>query len=152
MKKKVYILAFLFFLLDRVSKIFVLNLDKFPIKIINNFFYIEKEINKGAAFSILNGFIILFIIIAIFSLFYIHKYVFIEIKNKLDIVFVSLLIGGILGNLFDRIVYKGVIDFLSFKFGNYIFPVFNLADVFICIGIVFLIIKIFKGDKNGSKN
>ena len=63
-----------------------------------------------------------------------------------------MLIGGIIGNLFDRIVYGKVIDFLSFKFGTYSFPVFNLADTFICIGIFLLIVDFLRGDLNGNKS
>ena len=64
----------------------------------------------------------------------------------------SLLIGGIVGNLFDRIFYKEVIDFLSFNIFGYMFPVFNLADTFICIGIFIIIIKLLKGEKNENSS
>ena len=49
--------------------------------------------------------------------------------------------GGIFGNLIDRIIHHGVIDYLSFEFFNYQFPVFNFADTTISLGIIFLLIK-----------
>ena len=60
----------------------------------------------------------------------------------------SLMIGGILGNLFDRCFNGYVIDFLSFKFGSYYFPIFNFADVFIVVGGIILIINILMEDKH----
>ena len=151
MKKRFYVYTFLFFLLDQISKLFILNLDKeFPIKVINNFFYIDKAKNTRAAFSILGGYSLVFIIIGIVAIFYINKYFIKDINKTIGFLGISLLVGGILGNLCDRIARGYVIDFLSFKFGNYYFPTFNLADTFICIGVLFVIIDFIRGDKNGN--
>lgn len=98
-----------------------------------------------------SGFTILLILIGLFVLFYIHKYLLKEVTTKLEIVGYSFIIGGIIGNLFDRIVYGEVIDFLSFKIFNYYFPIFNLADTFICIGIFLIIISFLKKDKKIKK-
>ena len=59
--------------------------------------------------------------------------------------------GGILGNLFDRLFYKEVIDYLSFNFFGYSFPVFNLADIGITVGAVLLIITLLLEEKNIKK-
>ena len=149
MKKKVYIISFI---IDLLSKILVLGIDKTPITIINNFFYINKIFNTGAAFSLFTGNNFILIIIAIAVLIYIDRKVIDDIKSKISVISISMLIGGIIGNLFDRIVYGKVIDFLSFKFGTYSFPVFNLADTFICIGIFLLIVDFLRGDLNGNKS
>ena len=85
-------------------------------------------------------------------LIYIDRNLLKDVKTKLDIISYSLLIGGIVGNLFDRIFYKEVIDFLSFNIFGYMFPVFNLADTFICIGIFIIIIKLLKGEKNENSS
>lgn len=154
MKKKIYVLSLIFFLIDFLSKILILKYENnLPITLINNFFYIDKVTNEGAAFSILNGHTIIFIVIAIVMLIYIDRYLLKDAKTKLDIISYSMLIGGIIGNLFDRIFYKEVIDFLSFNIFGYMFPVFNLADTFICIGIFIIIIKLLVGgkDENSSK-
>lgn len=149
MKRKIYIISFIFFIVDLVSKIIVTNLKiSMPIKIIKNFFYIDLVSNTGAAFSLLPGRTILLIIISILMLIYINKEIIKEIKDSISIVGCSMLTGGIIGNLYDRIFYGHVIDFLSFKFGSYYFPIFNLADTFICIGIFILIIKFIRGDLN----
>lgn len=149
MKKKVYILAFVFFLIDLISKLVVLSISiSMPLRVINKFFYIDRVTNTGAAFSILSGNSILFILIAIAVLIYIDKYVIPDVKHYFSI---SLVIGGIAGNLFDRVVYGKVIDFLSFRFGSYSFPIFNLADVFICVGAFLLIIQYIRGDLSGNK-
>ena len=152
MKKKVYIISFIIFIIDLLSKILVLGIDKTPITIINNFFYINKIFNTGAAFSLFTGNNFILIIIAIAVLIYIDRKVIEDIKSKISVISISMLIGGIIGNLFDRIVYGKVIDFLSFKFGTYSFPVFNLADTFICIGIFLLIVGFLRGDLNGNKS
>ena len=152
MKKKVYIISFIIFIIDLLSKILVLGIDKTPITIINNFFYINKIFNTGAAFSLFTGNNFILIIIAIAVLIYIDRKVIDDIKSKISVISISMLIGGIIGNLFDRIVYGKVIDFLSFKFGTYSFPIFNLADTFICIGIFLLIVDFLRGDLNGNKS
>ena len=152
MRKKIYMLSFMFFIIDLLSKVIILSINNLPITVINNFFYINKEFNTGAAFSLLTGNNFIFIIIAIAVLIYIDKKIICDIKSKISNISISMLIGGIIGNLFDRIVYGKVIDFLSFKFGTYSFPVFNLADTFICVGIFLLIIEFLRGDLNGNKS
>lgn len=151
--KKIYILSFVFFLIDLISKLLILSFEKnLPITIINNFFCLEKVTNKGAAFSMLTGYGIVLIIIAIFVIIYIHKFIIKDIKTKLGFFSLSMLIGGIIGNLFDRIVYGEVIDFLSFDIFGYNFPIFNLADTFICTGVLLLIIDYMKGEKNENRS
>lgn len=149
-RKKVYIFSFIFFIIDLLSKILVTNIDiNMPYKIINNFFYIDLITNTGAAFSILSGSCFLFIIIAIGILFYIDRFIVTDVNHFL---YLSLIIGGIIGNLFDRVAYGKVIDFLSFRFGSYYFPIFNLADTFICVGVFLLITDYIRSDKNGNKS
>lgn len=105
--------------------------------------------NTGAAFSIFSGWSALFILIAIGVLFYIDRFIVTDASHFL---YLSLIIGGILGNLIDRLLYGEVLDFLSFRFGSYYFPIFNLADTFICIGVFLLIIEYYRSGKNGNKS
>ena len=147
-KKKIYLYSSIFFIIDLLSKILIINFYKEKLTIINNFFYINKVTNTGAAFSIFSGYSIVFIVIGIIALIYIHKVLLKDIKSKIEKIAYAMLIGGIIGNLIDRIIYGKVIDFLSFKIFNYYFPIFNMADVFICISILLIAINLLIGGKN----
>ena len=150
MKKKYLIITFIFFMIDLISKQVlsrVLELGK-SIKVIKNFFYITLCHNDGAAFSILRDKQILLIIITLIALFFIYKYMNKQDLSKYDSFAFSMIVGGILGNLLDRIIYNYVIDFIDFKIFGYDFPVFNFADCFIVIGVILLMIKSIKESIN----
>ena len=146
MKKKVYILSIIFLLIDIFTKQLVkntLNLyDSIPI--IPNFFSITYVINDGAAFSILKGELWLFIILGFVLLFFIFYYLQKEKLNIYKTIYYSLLIAGVLGNLLDRMLYKGVIDFLDFTIFSYNAPIFNLADTFIVISVILIVFESLK--------
>lgn len=140
MKKKIYILALLFFIIDLIGKqiiIRVIDLHE-SIKIIPKFFYLTYVQNKGAAFSIFQDKQMLILLITAIALFVINKYMCNEKLNKYEFISYSMITGGILGNLFDRLVYGYVIDFFDFRFGSYHYPVFNIADCFIVVGVIIL--------------
>ena len=147
------IFAFLFVLIDQIIKIFISNtmILNSSISVIDKFFSITYVQNLGAAFSILNGNRIFLIMIAIVALFIIYKF-FIKdtILTKMNIFTYSILIGGILGNLIDRIIRGYVIDYLDFNIIGYNFPIFNLADIAIVISAFLLIINMSRGDKNAK--
>ena len=154
MKKKYLIITFIFFIIDFISKLIlskVLELGN-SIKVIKNFFYITLCHNNGAAFSILKDKQILLIIITVIALFFIYKHMNKEDLSKYDSFAFSMITGGILGNLLDRIIYNYVIDFLDFKIFGYDFPVFNLADSFIVVGVILLIIKTIKESINEHRS
>ena len=152
MKKRIYYLAILFFIIDIIVKqIVVRTMDLYQsIKIIPNFFYLTYTRNTGAAFSILQNQSILILLITVIALFVIYRYINKETLSNKEMLGYSLIIGGTLGNLWDRIIYKYVIDFFDFRLFGYHYPVFNTADSFIVIGIIFLIIiSIIKEKKKG---
>ena len=64
----------------------------------------------------------------------------------------GMLLGGIFGNFFDRLIYGSVVDFLDFYILGYNFPIFNLADCFIVIGIILVIITNIRKDKKNERN
>lgn len=148
--KKVYIFALISLIIDQIVKILVSNylILGQTIKIINNFFYLTYVQNKGAAFSILIGYRYILIIITFIFLYYLHKCIKKQKSfNKLEIISYGLLFGGIIGNLIDRIIYGYVIDYFDFMIFNYNFPIFNLADSFIVIGCIILVINTYlKGE------
>lgn len=142
--KKILIYTTIFIILDQIIKIFIskfMNLHE-SINIIKNFFSITLVHNTGAAFSILTNNVPLLIGISLISLVLIYYYLLKDNKLiKIDYVIYCLLIGGITGNLIDRIIHGYVIDYLSFKIFNYYFPIFNLADIGIVISVVLIIFK-----------
>lgn len=139
--KKISLYTFLFLLIDQISKILVrmyLNLYN-DIILIPNFLSLIHVKNDGAAFSILEGKTIFFIIITIIVLIGIIYYIKNKNLKKIDYIIYGMLIGGIVGNLIDRIIYGNVTDFISFTIFNKPMPIFNLADTFICIGCILMI-------------
>lgn len=153
--KKIFLFSFLSVLIDQIIKIIVsFNMElNSSIMIIKNFFNITYVQNTGAAFSILSGNRILLILVALLSLNIIYL-MFIrnkDLKNKEKIVY-GLLIGGIIGNLVDRIVYGYVIDYLDFNFFGYNYPIFNFADILITISVILILLFTVKESKNEIKS
>ena len=149
--KKLFGISFITVLLDQLIKnglLFFMNYGQ-SITIIKNFFNITLIGNTGAAFSILSSNTILLIIISVVVLNVLYFF-FIKGKTLTDFEQVSygLLIGGILGNLIDRVLRMQVVDYLDFNIFGYNFPVFNLADIVIVISMILIVIQIIKGDKN----
>ena len=160
--KKISIYLFLvivIFLLDRISKIYILNLAE-----INNltdiyltsFLNIYLIWNNGIAFGLLpldknllyNAVTLLIAFINILILIMIVNY------NDYRSFFLIMILGGSLGNLFDRIYFKAVPDFIDIHYGDFHWFVFNVADIFITIGVLCLILNemfINKDIKNENK-
>ena len=111
------------------------------VNIIDNFFSLTYVLNDGAAFSLFASKTYLLILIALICLFFIIY----ELKNNLDdrviSIGYSLVLAGLLGNFIDRLIDGYIIDYLSFKILGYSYPIFNLADILIVVGIVIVIIK-----------
>ena len=138
-------LVFLIFLLDRISKIYVINLDK---KLLGSEIYTSKFLNiilvwnEGIAFGLFsfnkeNFYDILtgLIFLIIFGIIYV------SIRSKGFQRFSYLMIlGGAFGNVFDRVINRAVPDFIDFHVGNFHWFIFNVADIFITIGVIFMII------------
>lgn len=147
----IIILSIIFLIIDQITKILVVNslVPGENIEIIKNIFSIIYTNNTGAAFSILLGKRIFLIVVAVLIigvlLYYIKRN---KIEKKIDIIALSFVIGGSLGNLIDRIVRGYVIDFISIKIGNYNFPIFNVADALIVVGVILLLL----GAKGGNKH
>ena len=151
MKKIIIILAI--FSLDRITKIYLLNLQENGMDIdfyINSFLNIYLIWNTGVGFGLASmetniyyHALTLFIAMINFALIY---FLF---KTKGTVSYLlAIIIGGALGNLFDRIYYYAVPDFIDLHLGNYHWFIFNVADIFISVGIIGLImIEVFKGKK-----
>ena len=146
--KKFYInlyLVILIFLIDRISKIYVINLDKifsgseiFSSKFLN----IYLIWNEGIAFGLFSSnanniynILTLFIIFVIIIIFYM-----ITQSQGLQKYSLLMILGGALGNVFDRILYKSVPDFIDFHINEFHWFIFNVADIFITIGVICMIL------------
>ena len=137
--KKFYIVTFLVVLIDRISKILVDNfLDNKTIDIIKDYFYLTYVKNDGAAFSILTSQRVLLIVISVAAIIFIHYFVDRYKKKSIGYAF---LMGGIIGNLMDRVVLGAVIDFIGVIIFNYHFPIFNFADIFIVLGAIIILFE-----------
>ena len=152
----VILISLVLLAVDQISKTIVTKLIDINngVEIIKNFFYLTYTHNTGAAFSILTGQRILLILIAVAILIIIFNYIRKnKVEGKLDKLAFSLIIGGSLGNLLDRIVRGYVVDFIDVKIFGYDFPIFNLADTFIVIGVFLLLIitLIRKEDKHDNR-
>ena len=149
----VIIISVILFIIDQISKILIIKyIDiNHSIELIKNFFYLTYTHNEGAAFSILTGQRIFLILIAITILVILFNYIRKnKIKTKVESVAFSLIIGGSLGNLIDRIARGYVVDFLDFKIFGYNYPIFNLADTFIVVGVFLLLILTFRKEHNND--
>lgn len=140
--KKIILISIITLIIDIITKQLILNLmiEHQSIPIINKFFSITFAKNTGVAFSFLEGKIPLIIMMTTIVIFIILKYIKSTNPNKIESICYGLVLGGAIGNLIDRIIYGYVIDFLDFNIFGYSFPIFNLADTFIVIGITLLII------------
>lgn len=112
------------------------------IPIIDQVFYITSHRNTGAAWGILEGRMWFFYIITVvfvgFILFYMQRY---AKTDKLLGVSLGLILGGAIGNFIDRVFRQEVVDFIHVYIFSYNYPVFNIADAALCIGVVLMIIQ-----------
>ncbi len=134
------------FLLDRISKNIIVNSELIENDIyVNDFLNFDLTWNTGIGFGFFSSnsqmiynsitFFIGIVIIAIF---------FILLKSKLiDKLLFALILGGALGNFYDRITYFAVPDFIDFHYQNFHWFTFNIADIFISLGIIILLLKDF---------
>ena len=158
MIKKEFILNFLIiffiFFLDRISKIYILNLAENQEIIditINPFLNIILVWNSGIGFGLLqfdeniiyNLITVLIVIVNIIIIYLIFN------SEKLHKILFSMILGGSLGNLYDRVYYNSVPDFIDLNYNGYHWFVFNVADIFISLGIIALIfLELFIKTKN----
>tara|TARA_Y100001970_G_scaffold287280_1_gene411561 strand:+ start:910 stop:1407 length:498 start_codon:yes stop_codon:yes gene_type:complete len=133
------------FLLDRLSKIYVIHLNE---KLVESEIFSSKYLNiyliwnEGIAFGLFsfNEKIFYNILTLIISIIIIIIFFMIVKSDGYKKYLLLMILGGALGNFFDRIVYTAVPDFIDFHIGNFHWFIFNVADIFISIGIILLII------------
>ena len=150
--KKIVVISILFSI-DRLSKIYILNLQESGIDIdfyIFSFLNFYLVWNTGIGFGLASmetsayyhmlTLLILFVNIAL---------IFILVRSKgIYSYLIAIVIAGSLGNLLDRMYYYAVPDFIDFHIGKYHWFIFNVADIFICLGVFFMILSEFIGNNN----
>jgi signal peptidase II len=138
-----YIITIFIIALDQLTKWLVVKNMEFgeSIPIIKDVFYITSHRNEGAAWGILQGqmwlFYVITLIVVIGIIYYLQKYA----KDKVLLgVSLGFMLGGAIGNFIDRLFRKQVVDFIHTYIFGYDFPIFNIADSSLTIGVVLLII------------
>ena len=149
-----FLIISIVFVLDRVSKIYVINYFENTLDTeiyLSNFLNIILVWNEGIGFGLLsfqdsgiyNFITLIIILINLIIIYFIYKYK--DIRSFL----LTLVLGGSLGNLFDRIAFSAVPDFIDFNYNNFHWFIFNIADIFITIGVICLIfVEIILNNKN----
>ena len=139
------VITFIAFFSDRYSKLEIINNFSENTFFLNDFINLDLVWNTGIGFGLftttesfyynvissLIGIVILILIYVIFK------------SDKFDKFVFSLVVGGALGNFYDRLIFKGVPDFIDLHYGNFHWFTFNLADIFISLGIIAFIAKEF---------
>ncbi len=151
-----YFIILVVFLLDQVSKYYIQVTPALhgSIEIIPKFLYITYCKNTGIAWSMLSGKRLFLIVVGLIEIgvliyFFIEK---MKTKDKWYCFSLALMIGGAVGNLYDRCVLGYVRDFIdTYPFG-YNFPVFNIADAALCIGVGIILILMLLEERNEKKN
>ena len=140
-----FIIIILTFGLDRLSKVYVINLiEKSQSELfINDYLNITLNWNRGIAFGLLSfNATTVYHLISILILTIIIYLIYLMVKSdSLGKILFALIIGGAAGNLFDRLTYFAVPDFIDFHINSFHWFTFNVADIFISLGIFFIIIK-----------
>ena len=154
--KKIIIILVIFFL-DRITKIYLLNLQEGGTNVdfyINSFLNFYLVWNTGIGFGLASMetniyYHVLTAVIAIINI----ALIFFLVKSKSTYAYlIAIIIGGSLGNLYDRIYYYAVPDFIDLHLGNFHWFIFNVADIFITIGIIGLILLELLKKEKASNN
>ena len=136
------------FSFDRISKLYILNLaegEKYIDIYFNSFLNFHLIWNTGVGFGLFSSDTNFYYNLTTILIVFINIVILIMILKSSDynFLFLLMILGGSLGNLFDRFYYKAVPDFIDLHYGNFHWFVFNVADIFITIGIICLIVVEF---------
>lgn len=144
-----YLIALAVVAIDQISKWLVVNTMHLgeQIPLIENLLYITSHRNRGAAFGILQDQMWLFFIITIIVIAGIVYYLQTQVKFVGTGIAFGLVLGGALGNFIDRLFRGEVVDFIDVKIIGYDFPIFNVADSCLVIGVILLMLFTLKEEK-----
>tara|TARA_B100002051_G_C16678627_1_gene608496 strand:+ start:425 stop:874 length:450 start_codon:yes stop_codon:yes gene_type:complete len=140
------LLLLLLIILDLFTKQLIINYIQLHEFIVINFFIDLTHIhNFGVSFGLFSGYISFWILalIGLLIVFFIY-YLMLTSNDKFEKIGLFIIIGGALSNILDRLIHGYVIDFISLHYNKFYWPAFNLADIYITIGILMIIFNIFK--------
>ncbi len=149
-----YLTALFIIILDQITKwLIVKNMyigESIPV--IDDFLYITSHRNRGAAWGILQGqmwfFYVITVIVIIGLIYYLHK----AAKGKMLLgISLAFMLGGAIGNFIDRVFRKEVVDFIHSYIFSYNFPVFNIADSALVIGVGLLMIQMIREERQSKE-
>jgi len=147
LKNNIYslLIIFIVFFLDRYTKIFILNNFNESTFYLNDFVNFDLVWNTGIGFGLLSfNSSLIYNLISIFICLILIFLTHLAIKaDKFDKLIFSTIVGGAVGNFYDRIVFNAVPDFIDLHIGNFHWFTFNVADIFITLGILAFIMKGF---------
>tara|TARA_B100001029_G_scaffold1388_1_gene1061 strand:+ start:165 stop:656 length:492 start_codon:yes stop_codon:yes gene_type:complete len=140
-----FFLIFFIFFLDRFSKFKIVNYftENNSVIYVNDYINLDLIWNKGIGFGLFNldgGLLYHLVSLLIFIIMVVIIYL-IFISKKIDKFFYSIVFGGALGNFYDRVTFFAVPDFIDLHYYDFHWFTFNIADIFISLGIVFLILN-----------
>ena len=151
-----FVIIFSIFLIDQVSKYYIINIFEFQNEAIylSSFLNFQLIWNEGIAFGLLSFENDLYYNSITFVIIIVISILLFLIKNDDQYsYFYSMIVGGALGNLIDRIRYSSVPDFIDFHISNFHWFVFNIADIFVSLGVICLIVaEIFFNKNVNEKN
>lgn len=145
-----YIIALIIILFDQWTKWIVVHSMELGerIPLIDNVLYFTSHRNQGAAFGILQGQMWFFYIVTVFVVGFIVYYIQKEAKKSVLLgVSLGLILGGAIGNFIDRVFRGEVVDFIDTFIFTYNFPIFNVADSALCVGVALIFIKIINDER-----
>lgn len=149
-----YIIATLVILVDQWTKWLVIKKMELgeSIMIIENFFYLTSHRNRGAAWGILQGqmwfFYIITVIVVIGVIYYLQTQ---GKKQPLLGIALALILGGAIGNFIDRLFRKAVVDFIDIWIFTYNYPIFNIADSSLVVGVGLIFIQTILESKSSRE-
>ena len=146
------LLIIVIFTFDRITKNFIIKSFVEEIFYLNKFINLDLVWNMGIGFGLLSydSLLAYNLITALIGLVVITLFYLMVISDNLDKLIFSIIIGGALGNLYDRLLYNAVPDFIDLHYNNFHWFTFNVADIFITLGVIIMVLREFFLKKNNE--
>tara|TARA_B100001057_G_scaffold233272_1_gene233489 strand:+ start:1228 stop:1728 length:501 start_codon:yes stop_codon:yes gene_type:complete len=146
-KENIYFFSIIIiiFFLDRISKIKIINTFNENVYYLNDYINFDLIWNLGVGFGFLSTSSSLFynLVTVLIGMVILFLSYFFIISENIDKFIYSIIIGGALGNFYDRMIYRAVPDYIDIHYGNFHWFTFNVADIFISVGILIFVIRSF---------